>query len=143
MGKVGVWAVAVVGGLAAVGLTLVAILTDQDTTNRVIAVSGAITGVATVVVAAAALARTPPPAPAPAPSTGGGSVEAGKNAVVAGGSIIGSALGDRSQVSGPATAPVAGPPPAGSGDVRVGDGGVVAGGDIIDSALGDDSRREP
>ncbi|TRO56119.1 hypothetical protein [Streptomyces sp. IB201691-2A2] len=135
--RVWVWVTAVVTGLAAVGLTLVAVLADLDTAGQVASVAGAVAGLVALLVSVIALFRG---------GSGGGSgtgrkVRAGRGAIVSGGNITGSALGKNSKVTGPRT--VAGTPPAqrDGDDVRARRDGIAAGGDITDSALGEGSER--
>jgi hypothetical protein len=131
-----VWATAVVTGLAAVGLTLTAVLADLDTAGQAASVVGAVVGLAALLVSVIALFR----------GSGGGtasgrSVRAGRGAVVAGGDITGSALGKNSKVTGPRTPPRSTSARRGRDDVSARRDGFAAGGDITDSAVGEGSER--
>ncbi|MFI6857989.1 hypothetical protein [Streptomyces sp. NPDC050416] len=126
---------AVVAGLATVGLVLVAVLRDLDTAGQAASVAGAVVSLAALLVSVITLFYG---------SGGAGSgrrVRTGRGGVSAGGDIIGSALGDRSKVTGPRTRPGASSGQQAANDVRAGRNGVAAGGHITDSALGEDSQR--
>lgn len=123
-------------GLATVGLVLVAVLADPDTTERTVGVVGAVAGMVGVLVSVIALFR----------SAGGGAasgqrVRGGRRSVVAGGNITGSAIGNNSKVNGPHTTPSSTAVRRNAGDVRAGRDGIAAGGDITDSAVGEGSER--
>ncbi|MEU0243197.1 hypothetical protein ABZ192_02545 [Streptomyces sp. NPDC006235] len=125
---------AVLAGLVTLGLVLLAVLRDLDTAGQTSSVAGAVVGMAALLVSVITLFRS---------SGGGGGrrVRAGRGGVAAGRNITGSALGDRSKVTGFRTRPSAGPAREGTDDVHAGRDGVAAGGDITDSALGEDSQR--
>ncbi|MBQ0954219.1 hypothetical protein [Streptomyces sp. RK76] len=128
---------AVLTGLATVGLVLVAVFADPDSTGRTVGLVGAVVTMASLLVSVIALFRT----------TGGGSaasgrrVRGGRRSVVAGGNITGTAIGDNSKVTGPHAAPRSTASRRNADDVRAGRDGIAAGGDITDSALGDGSER--
>ncbi|WP_328978414.1 hypothetical protein [Streptomyces canus] len=133
--RVWVWVTAVVTGLAAVGLMLLAVLADLDTAGQAASVAGAVVGMVALLVSVIALFR------GGGSSGNGRTVRAGHGAIVSGGNITGSALGKNSKVTGPPTMP--GPPSAqrDGDDVRARRDGIAVGGDITDSALGDGSER--
>jgi hypothetical protein len=138
--RVWVWVTAVATGLSAVGLALLAILGDLDTAGQAASIVGAVIGALALLVSVIALLRG---------SSGGGAgggpgrtVRAGRNAIVAGGDITGSALGKNAKVTGAPTPPNLAPPtPRNGDDVRARRDGIAAGGDITDSALGEGSER--
>ncbi|MFJ6902575.1 hypothetical protein [Streptomyces hokutonensis] len=136
--RVWVWVTAVVTGLAAAGLTLVAVLADLDTAGQAASVAGAVVGLAALLVSVIALLRS---SGSGGSSGGGRKVRTGRGGVAAGGNITGSAIGKNSKVTGPRTRP--GTPSAArdGDDVRAGRNGVATGGDITDSALGEGSER--
>lgn len=136
--RVWVWVTAVVTGLAAVGLTLLAVLADLDTAGKAASVAGAVVGLAALLVSVIALLRS---GVSGGSSGGGRKVRTGRGGVAAGGNITGSALGKNSKVTGPRTQPGAPPAARNGDDVRAGRDGVATGGDITDSALGEDSER--
>lgn len=123
-------------GPATVGLLLLAVFADPDTTERTVGVVGAVVGMVGLLVSVIALFR----------STGGGSaggrrVRGGRGSIVAGGNITGSAVGNNSKVTGPHIAPSSTSVRRHADDVRAGRDGIAAGGDITDSALGEGSER--
>ncbi|MFH8680845.1 hypothetical protein [Streptomyces lydicus] len=114
--KVVVTAVAVLCGLAAVGLTVLALMVDLDTADRAASVVGAVVGLAGLVVSLFGLHR------AEAAAGGGNPVEAaGARSIAVRGSIGYAATGDRRRGARPVDA--AAVPPVPSGDA----GGVPAG----------------
>lgn len=127
-----------VTGLAAVGLTLLAVLADLDTAGKAASVAGAVVGLAALLVSVIALLRS---GSSGGSSGGGRKVRTGRGGVAAGGNITGSALGKNSKVTGPRTRPGAPPAARDGDDVRAGRDGVATGGDITDSALGEGSER--
>ncbi|MFJ5561553.1 hypothetical protein ACIQCD_30080 [Streptomyces sp. NPDC093250] len=137
--RVWVWVTAVATGLTAVGLALLAILGDLDTAGQAASIVGAVIGALALLVSVIALLS------GSSGGAGGGqgrTVRAGRNAIVAGGNITGSALGKNAKVTGPATALNPPPPtPRNGDDVRARRNGIAAGGDITDSALGEGSER--
>ncbi|MFJ6569094.1 hypothetical protein ACIQNU_16875 [Streptomyces sp. NPDC091292] len=134
------WVLALVCGVTAVGLVLLSVLGGLDAGGQVAGLIGALTGVV-----GCALALWP--------LLGGGSgrdrdgrrsrVRAGRGGLAVGGSVVGTAVGARSRVTGPAS----GRPPASTtrsgsdADVAAGDDGLAVRGDVVDSALGEDSER--
>ncbi|WP_217236311.1 hypothetical protein [Streptomyces sp. AC555_RSS877] len=133
--RVWVWVTAVVTGLAAVALTLVAVLADLDTAGQAASVAGAVAGMIALLVSVITLFRG-----------GGGpgngrTVRAGRGAIVSGGNITGSALGKNSKVTGPPSMPGTPPAQRDGDDVRARRDGIAASGDITDSALGEGSER--
>ncbi len=123
-------------GLATVGLALVAVLADPDTTERTVGVMGAVGTLVGLLVSVIALFRG-----AGGGSTGGRRVRGGRGSVVAGGNITGSAIGNNSKVTGPHTTSSHTAARRNTDDVRAGRDGIAAGGDITDSALGEGSER--
>jgi hypothetical protein len=135
-GRAWISATVALTGLATVGLILVAVYADPDTTGRTVGVVGAVVSLLCLLVSVIALFRT-----AAGGSAVGPRVRGGRRSVVAGGNITGSAIGRNSKVTG---APSAAPPTASrrsADDVRAGRDGIAAGGDITDSALGEGSQR--
>nr|WP_161123190.1 hypothetical protein [Streptomyces sp. SID7834] len=132
--RVGVWVVAVVAGVVSAGL-IVALVVNPDMADRTASVTGAVVGLAALVLAVITLVHRP------GTSGGGRRVVAGRGGLAAGGSITGNAIGNRSKAVGPPTP--AGPAPASGQDsyVRAARDGLAAGGDVTDNALGDDSER--
>lgn len=84
---------AVVAGLAAVGLTLLAVLADLSVAGRAASVTGAVVGLAVSIVT---LLRG-------GGSASGPDVRAGRGGIAAGGNITGSAIGNSSRVTGRST----------------------------------------
>ncbi|MGW0287730.1 hypothetical protein ACWDXT_32080 [Streptomyces sp. NPDC003236] len=133
------WAVvtAVVTGAGTAGLVWLALAGDLDTAGQAASVTGAVAGLAALLVSVLALLR----------GDGGGStpgrqVRAGRGGIAVGGDITGSALGKNSKVTGPPTTPRSTATPVREGDdVRAGRDGIAAGGDVTDSALGEGSGR--
>ncbi|WP_157852820.1 hypothetical protein RFN58_15660 [Streptomyces iakyrus] len=135
-----VWATAVVTGLAAIGLTLLAVLGNLDTAGQAASVVGAVVSLAALLVSVLALFRTGGSGSGSA--AGGRRVQAGRRGIAVGGNITGSALGTNSKVTGPPTSPVTSTPvPLNGDDVRARRDGIAAGGDVTDSALGEGSER--
>ncbi|GAB2803240.1 hypothetical protein [Streptomyces daliensis] len=144
------WTLALVCGGTAVGLVLLCVLGGLNVGEQVAGLIGAVTGVV-----GCALALWPLLGRRDGRSGGGGGgddlnprVGAGHGGLAVGGSVVGTAIGPRSRVTGP---PSAQPPPRrGSGpadgagpdpDVTAGDQGMAVRGDVVDSALGEDSER--
>ncbi|MEV5979801.1 hypothetical protein [Streptomyces sp. NPDC052114] len=133
------WTVAVAGALAALGLTLVAVLVDLDTADRAASLVGAVAGLAGLGFSAHALTR-------PGGGGGGGAhvvVRArGRGAVAARGDVTGNAFGDSSRAVGgqPPSSGGAGSP-GGTVSAR-GEGAVASGGDVRGNAFGDGSEAE-
>lgn len=122
-------------GLAAVGMVLMAVFADPDTTERTVGVVGAVLAMGGLLVSVIVLIRS-----TVGGSPGGRRVRGGRGSIVAGGNITGSAIGNNSKVTGPHTTPSS----AGrrnADDVRAGRDGIATGGDITDSALGEGSER--
>lgn len=122
--------------VATVGLVLVAVFADPDTTGRTVGVVGTVVSMLCLLVSLIALFR----------NTGGGSaggrrVRGGRRSVVAGGDITGSAIGNNSKVTGLHSSPSRTAARRNADDVRAGRDGIAAGGDITDSALGEGSER--
>lgn len=122
--------------VATVGLVLVAVFADPDTTERTVGVVGTVVSMLCLLVSLIALFR----------STGGGTaggrrVRGGRRSVVAGGDITGSAIGNNSKVTGPHSSLSRTAARRNADDVRAGRDGIAAGGDITDSALGEGSER--
>lgn len=134
--RVWVWVAVVVTGLATVGLILVAFLADPDTTEQIVGVVGAVVAWFSWLVSVIALLRG-----SSSGSRDGRRVRGGRNSVVAGGNITGSAIGKNSKVTGPRTRPGSTSPRGDTDDVRSGRDGIATGGDITDSALGEGSER--
>lgn len=135
----GVWAVAVLGAVVAVGLVLVALLIDLDTADRVASLVGAVVGLASFVVALYALHRS---GTAPIRSSVGGTVEAAGFRSVASGGHIGRVLtGDHNVITGPAPSV---PPTPAAGAPRsaraAGDRSVAAEESVGEAATGDGNR---
>lgn len=124
-------------GLATIGLVLVAVFADPDTTERTVGLVGAVVTMAALLVSVIALFRMTGGGSA----TGGRRVRGGRRSVVAGGNITGSAIGNNSKVAGPHTAPRSTASRRNVDDVRAGRDGIAVGGDITDSALGEGSER--
>jgi hypothetical protein len=127
---------AMLTGLATVGLALVAVFADPDTTERTVGMVGAVGSLVGLLVSVIALFRSTGGGP-----TGGRRVRGGRGSVVAGGNITGSAIGTSSKVTGPHTTPSSTAARRNADDVRAGRDGIAAGGDITDSALGEGSER--
>ncbi|GLF99608.1 hypothetical protein [Streptomyces yaizuensis] len=132
------------GLLVSGGLIVLPLLTDLDVGDKVAGIVGAVMAVVAVVaaIALAHAART-------GTGTGGGArIRVGRRGTVVVGDVTGSAVGDRSQVTGspaPATprgpsTPPASPVPGDGADVRVAPDGTAIIGDLTGSALGDDSH---
>ncbi|MET8684287.1 hypothetical protein ABZV77_08735 [Streptomyces sp. NPDC004732] len=143
-----VWGVAVVGAVAAVGLTLVAVLVDLDTADRVASLVGAVAGLAGLGFSAYALAQ---------PGGGSGSAShgvvraRGRGAVAAGGDVTGNAFGaDSKTFNGRAgtrartqpQSPTPGTSNSGGHVSARGDGAVTAEGDVRGNAFGDGSEAD-
>lgn len=122
--------------VATVGLVLVAVFADPDTTERTVGVAGAVVSMLGLLVSLIALFRSPGGGTA-----GGRRVRGGRRSVVAGGDITGSAIGKNSKVTGPQSSPSRTAARRNADDVRAGRDGIAAGGDITDSALGEGSER--
>ena len=124
-------AVAVLCGLLAVGLVVVALVVDLDTADRSASVAGSVLSAVGLAISVYALNRnsTPP--------------VSGARSVVAGGSIGRAVTGDGNHLSTPALAlPAPGTPPQ-SGTTTVpaaGERGVSAGGTIHDAVTGDNNQ---
>lgn len=128
---------AVVTGVGTVGLVSLAVAGDLDTAGQAASVTGAIVGLAALLVSVLALFRSDGGG-----SAGGRRVRAGRGGIAVGGDITGSALGKNSKVTGPPTTPRTISTPAREGDdVRAGRDGIATGGDVTDSALGEGSER--
>lgn len=134
--RVWVSVTAAVTGLATVGLALVAVFANPDTTERTVGLVGAVVALLGLLVSVISLFRSTSGGP-----TAGRRVRGGRGSVVAGGNITGSAIGTNSKVTGPHTTPSSTAPRQNADDVRAGRDGIAAGGDITDSALGDGSER--
>ncbi|MEV5084779.1 hypothetical protein AB0K74_40480 [Streptomyces sp. NPDC056159] len=136
--RVWVWVTAVVTGLSTIGLILLAVLGNLDTAGQAASVTGAVVGLAALLVSVIALFRSS----SGGGSTGGRRVRAGRGAIAVGGNITGSAVGKSSKATGPPTTPdTAAPAPRNGDDVRARRDGIAAGGDVTDSALGEGSER--
>ncbi len=143
-----------VGAAAAVGLTLVALLVDLDTADRVASLVGAVAGLAGLGFSAHALVR--PDGDGAGGGTGGGGsprvVRArGRGAVAAGGDVTGNAFGASSKTingqgqSQPQPQPQPQSPSPGSSRGHVsarGDGAVAAEGNVRGNAFGDGSEAD-
>ncbi len=133
---------AVLCGLAAVGLTVLALTVDLDTADRAGSVVGAVVGLAGLVVSLVSLHRTESDA------SGGGPVEAGgSRSIAVRGSIGYARTGDRRRGMRPihpAAVPVVPVPPGGAGmepagPVRApGERGIAAGGNVGIADTGDE-----
>jgi len=131
---------AVVTGLVAIGLILLAVLGDLDTAGQAASVVGAVVSLAALLVSVIALFRSGGSRSGSA--AGGLQVQADRRGIAVGGNITGSALGANSKVTGPPTSPViSAPVPRNGDDVRARRDGIAAGGDVTDSALGEGSER--
>jgi hypothetical protein len=135
-GRIWIWVTVAVTSVATVGLVLVAVLADPDTTERTVGVVGTVVSMLCLLVSVIALFR----------STGGGTVggrrvRGGRRSVVAGGDITGSAIGNHSKVTGPYSSSSRTATRRNADDVRAGRDGIAAGGDITDSAIGEGSER--
>ncbi|GHG50448.1 hypothetical protein [Streptomyces griseocarneus] len=138
--KVVVTAVAVLCSLAAVGLTVVALMVDLDTADRAASVIGAVVGLAGLVVSLFSLHRT----------EAGSPVEAGgARSIAVGGSIAFAATGDRLQGARPVDPAVVPALPVPSGDAggepagpvrSPGERSIAAGRDIGFADTGDGGR---
>ncbi|MFI6423074.1 hypothetical protein ACIBG6_37505 [Streptomyces sp. NPDC050842] len=126
-GRIVAWA----AGVVALGLIGVAVLVDLDSGDRIASVVGAVVSLA---VAAYTFVGSP--------AGSGRRIRAGRGATVIDGDVSGSAVGRRSKVVGPRTAPRTGRGRSrGGGDVQAGPDSKVVLGDVRDSALGDESER--
>lgn len=127
------WLLAVLCGLAAVGLGVVAVLADLDTAGQVASVAGSLSSLVGVALSCYALVR-----PSAVGGHGAAVTAAGARSVAAGGSIGRVVTGDRVTL----TAPPAAPPAAGtsSSAQAMGDRGVAAAGRVGEAFTGDDTR---
>ncbi|MEV7380734.1 hypothetical protein [Streptomyces lydicus] len=138
--KVVVTAVAVLCGLTAVGLTVLALMVDLDTADRAASVLGAIVGLAGLVVSLFSLHR------AEAALGDGNPVEAdGARSIAVRGSIGYAATGDRRQSARPVDPAAVLPVPSGDADreptgpVRSpGERSIAAGGNVGIAETGDE-----
>ncbi|MEU6826226.1 hypothetical protein ABZ921_36910 [Streptomyces atriruber] len=148
------WGVAVAGAAAAVGLTLVALLVDLDTADRVASLVGAVAGLAGLGFSAYALVQPDGSGSGGGNGSGNGGGSArvvrarGRGAVAAGGDVTGNAFGASSRtVNGrPGPQPPT-PRPSTPGSVgghvsARGDGAVAAEGDVRGNAFGDGSEAD-
>jgi hypothetical protein len=119
-----------------VGLVLVAVFADPDTTERTAGVVGAVVSMLGLLASVIALFRS-----TEGRSAGGRRVRGGRRSVVAGGDITGSAIGKNSKVTGPHSPPSRTAARRNVDNVRAGRDGIAAGGDITNSALGEGSER--
>ncbi|NBE52212.1 hypothetical protein [Streptomyces boluensis] len=131
--RVALWVVAVVAGVVSVGL-IVSLVVNPEAADRTASVTGAVVGLAALVVSVIGLVRAPG-------GNGVRRVRAGRGGVAAGGDAVGNATGRGSKVVGAPSAPRPGAPYDGDADVRSGRGGVAAAGDVRDNAVGDESER--
>ncbi|MER6194889.1 hypothetical protein [Streptomyces cyaneofuscatus] len=131
--KIVVWLLAVLCGLAAVGLGVVAAIADLDTAGQVASVAGSIAGLAGVALSCYTLVR-----PSAAGSHETAATAAGARSVAAGGSIGRAVTGDRVTLTTPPVPPaVAGI----SGSAQaMGERGVAAAGGVGEAFTGDDTR---
>ncbi|MFJ6530347.1 hypothetical protein [Streptomyces longwoodensis] len=129
-----VWLLAVLCGLAAVGLGVVAAVADLDTADQVASVAGSVAGLVGLALSCYTLLR-----PSAAGSQGAVATAAGTRSVAAGGSVGRAVTGDRATLTTP---PVTPPPAAGtSGSAQaMGERGVAAAGGIGEAITGDDAR---
>lgn len=127
------WLLAVLCGLAAVGLGVVAAVADLDTAGQVASVAGSIAGLVGVALSCYTLVR-----PSAAGSHGAATTAAGARSVAAGGSIGRAVTGDRVTLTTPPMPPaVAGI----SGSAQaMGERGVAAAGGVGEAFTGDDTR---
>ncbi|MFD9285691.1 hypothetical protein ACFWD7_52500 [Streptomyces mirabilis] len=116
--------------LVSAGLVVMLVMGHWNAASQVAGVAGTVLSAAGLVVSVVAFFRT---APGPARRVRGGRVAVG-------GDANGAALGEDSQVVGPASARAAGVG-GGQTDVASGPDGVAVGGDANDAALGKRSKR--
>lgn len=135
-GRLVVKVTAIVAALVSGGLIVMLIVADLGKTAEVASVTGTVVALAMAVVSVIALYRTG------GSGAGAGRVRAGGRGIAIGGDVVGSALGDRSRVTGSHGTPsTTRPRRRVAPDVKAGRRGKAIGGDVRDSALGDDSTR--
>ncbi|MFJ4987697.1 hypothetical protein ACIP9H_28335 [Streptomyces sp. NPDC088732] len=136
-GRLVVKVTAIVAALVSGGLLVMLMVADLGKTAEVASVIGTVVALAMAVVSVIALYRA-----GGSGGAGGGRVRAGGRGIAIGGDVVGSALGDRSRVTGSHGTPTTSRQRRRVGpDVKAGRHGKAIGGDVRDSALGDDSIR--
>jgi hypothetical protein len=131
--RVAVWLLVVLLGLAALGLGIVAAVSDLDTSAQIATVAGSVGGLVAAAVSAYALLRPPATSRVAHAATA-----AGTRSVAAGGSIGRAVTGDRSRLT---AAPVMPRTVGTSGSAQAGgDRGIAAVGEVGEAITGDDAR---
>jgi hypothetical protein len=132
--RIVVWLLAVLCGLAAVGLGVIAAVADLDTAGQVASVAGSVAGLVGVALSCYTLLR-----PSAAGSHGTAATAAGARSVAAGGSIGRAVTGDRVTLTTPPAAPPATAGTSGSAQAT-GERGIAATGGIGEAITGDEAR---